>query len=447
MKYSQFNSLIPFEKEFALYNSFNQRVIFLVPELKDLLQAALNEGIENMKNYHSSFYDYLVRKEFLIEESIDEVEKVKLLAKSIDENENEFILIINPTMNCNFKCWYCYETHIKESKLDENNIKKIKKFIQKVTCNPKTERFSLSFFGGEPLLYFEKSVVPVVDFYLEQCKNNNIFPEIGFTTNGFLINKDFIDYFNKKGIKCSLQITLDGYKEDHDSVRFVNSKKGSYEMIVQNIHLLIENHFPVSMRVNYTDKNIHNADKIINDFLDISKESKERYLTINFHRVWQNEDGVDINDKLEEIMKTLFANGFNVESKLSINTVIGSCYADKRNSVTINYNADIYKCTARDFTKNNREGFIDEDGNLVWENDSLNKRMNIKFKNKPCLTCRILPLCNGGCSQVALENVENDYCVHNGDEREKDTIVKQKVLEIKNNFSKAQVIPEEVVHS
>src|ERR1035438_1999490 len=103
LKYSQFNSIVSFDKDFALYNSFNQRVIFLVPELKDLLQAALNEGIENMKDYHPSFYEYLISNEFLIDDSINEVEKVKLLVKSIDENENEYILTINPTMNCNFK--------------------------------------------------------------------------------------------------------------------------------------------------------------------------------------------------------------------------------------------------------------------------------------------------------------------------------------------------------
>lgn len=440
IKYSQFNSIVSFGREYALFNSFNHKVIFLVPELKDLLEAALNEGVEKLKNYHPSFYEYLIRHEFLINETINEVEKVKLLAKNIDENENEYILTINPTMNCNFKCWYCYETHVRQSKLDEKGIQKIKKFIKKITDNPKIERFPISFFGGEPLLYFEKSVVPIIDFYIEQCVKNNIQYNIGFTTNGYLISKKFINYFNERGVKCSLQITLDGYKDDHDNVRFVNSKKGSYEMIVQNIHILLENYFPVTLRINYTDKNIHDAGRIINDFLDIPQDLKERYLSVDFHRVWQNEEGDDVNSEVEDVIKAFLDNGFSVESKLSRNTVKGSCYADKRNSVAINYNGDIYKCTARDFIKKNREGFIDEDGHLVWENDSLNKRMNIKFKNKPCLTCRIMPLCNGGCSQVALENLENDYCVHGWDEREKDKIVEHKILEIKNLFSNEQII-------
>jgi uncharacterized protein len=98
----------------------------------------------------------------------------------------------------------------------------------------------------------------------------------------------------------------------------------------------------------------------------------------------------------------------------------------------INYNGDVFKCTARDFTTKRRDGFIDENGELVWENDSLNKRMNAKFKNKPCLKCRLLPVCNGGCSQHAIENIDEngeagEYCVHEFDESRKDQVVFDKI--------------------
>lgn len=433
IKYSQFNTIIPFEQEYALYNSFTQKVIFIVSELKDLLDASLNEGVEKIINYHPSFYNYLITNEFLINENIDELEKVKTLSKKHLENKNEFLLTINPTMNCNFKCWYCYETHIKNSKLDVDGVERIKKFIKNIAEDRDIKRIPLSFFGGEPLLYFEKNIIPIVDFYHEQCLKNNIHPEIGFTTNGFLINERFIDYFNEKKIDCSFQITLDGHKEDHNKVRFVNSKTGSYDKIVQNIHSLVKNQYLVSVRVNYTDKNIKESKKIIYDFLSLPKEIKENYLIIDFHRVWQNENGLNIDDELKEIMNILRKNHFNVEGRhSSLNNVKSPCYADTRNSVTINYNGDIYKCTARDFTKENREGYIDENGNLKWENDSLNKRLESKFKNAPCLKCKILPICNGGCSQAAIENVNNEYCIFGFDEAEKDKIIQQKIAEIKN---------------
>src|ERR1041385_2860698 len=216
MKYSQFNSVVLVDQDYVMFNSFNHKVIFLVPELNDLLQAAIKEGVDGLKNYHPSFYEYLVCNGFIIDDSIDEVEKVKQLRKSIDENNSDFILTVNPTMNCNFQCWYCYETHIKDSKLDNNNIEKINKLIKKITADPQIKTFSLSFFGGEPLLYFRNNVKPIIDFYTEHCIKEKIQPTIGFTSNGYLINDDFIDYFKEKGITCGLQITLDGHGDDHD---------------------------------------------------------------------------------------------------------------------------------------------------------------------------------------------------------------------------------------
>ncbi len=107
-----------------------------------------------------------------------------------------------------------------------------------------------------------------------------------------------------------------------------------------------------------------------------------------------------------------------------------SCYADKVNSAVINYNGDVYKCTARDFLKDQREGFINEEGKLVWENGNLERRMSSKFQNPPCLRCKILPICNGGCSQHALENSGKAYCVFDGIELEKDKVVESKINEI-----------------
>lgn len=42
------------------------------------------------------------------------------------------------------------------------------------------------------------------------------------------------------------------------------------------------------------------------------------------------------------------------------------CYGDHANHFIVNYNGDLYKCSARDFTKENREGVLTSDGDLEW---------------------------------------------------------------------------------
>jgi uncharacterized protein len=430
MKYSQFNSVIPYNEKYALFNSFNKKFLFLAPELKDLLQAAKNEGIDNLSAVHPTFYKYLADHQFLVDTSTDEVAKVKAISKKVDENTDSFMLTINPTMNCNFKCWYCYETHVKDSKLSIDTIERIKRFIAHTTSNADLKAFSLSFFGGEPLLYFKKVVVPVVDYFEEKVIEKNLSSHVSFTTNGYLINQEFVDYFLSKKLICSVQITLDGYKEEHDKVRYVNSTKGSYEEIIRNIRLMIQNKFFVRLRINYTNKNIGNGQKIADEFADLPKEIRENYLLFDYHRVWQDHKLDNTSELLDENLNAVRERGLSASGGYAPNNVLDSCYADKRNSAVINYNGDIFKCTARDFLSANRAGYLNESGELIWENNYLDRRMEAKFNNRPCQTCRIMPLCNGGCSQHAMEKLGEDYCVYLGDEEEKSKVVRSTIQSI-----------------
>jgi uncharacterized protein len=431
MKYSQFNSVIPYDDKFVLFNAFTQKFLVIEPLLKDLLLAARSEGVEGLEEVHPTFYSYLKNEEYLVDVSVDEVDKVKRVVKEVDENQSSFLLTVNPTMNCNFKCWYCYETHIKKSSLTEEMIDRIGLFIKNTAEKPAMQYFNLAFFGGEPLLYFDRDVAPLILQLKEQCSANQVDYSISFTTNGYLINDNFISFFRDNNLTCALQITLDGYKEKHDLVRYVSSTKGSYEVIIQNIKKLLRNGFPVRLRINYTSENIENTYKIAEEFEDIPKDVKKALLLIDYHRVWQDSKVDDIGVIVEQNIQKMRNADIPVKY-LTPDNVRDSCYADKRNSAVINYNGDLFKCTARDFTTVKRAGYLDEQGSLVWENNYLENRMDVKFKNKPCLTCRLMPICNGGCSQHALEALEGkgEYCVYFGDDNLKDDIVRSKIEEI-----------------
>ncbi|GAB4456002.1 MAG: radical SAM protein [Bacteroidales bacterium] len=426
MKFSQFNSLIEYREQYVLFNSYHNKVILLDPNLHLLLKSSTD--VDDIENLHPSLFYYLIRHKFIIDNSVNEVEDIIDLRTSIDENTKEFILFINPTMNCNFNCWYCYEKKIKNSKIDPFTLIKIEKYLNNLfNENPSLKSFSLSFFGGEPLLFFKKNVVPLIDNFIFNCNSFGVLHNINFTTNGFLVNDFLIDYFLKNNIFPSFQITLDGFKNDHNITRYNKTVKDSYSKIIENIKNLIKNHFLVRVRINYTEKNISNLCKIANDFNNLSPDVKDKYLVFDFQRVWQNEDGLNIDEILHKTILQFKEEGFNVNHKNNMNNLIDPCYADKRNSLIINYNGDIYKCTARDFNPANREGFIDENGYIIWINEFLEKRMHIKFKNKTCFSCKIFPICIGGCSQQALENNGNDYCIYFKDETKIMNVVRYKI--------------------
>ncbi len=433
-KYSIFNSIVPYQEIYALFNSFSGKVIFIEPALREILQKSIQNDVNELRQVHPAFYKHLYEEGFLVDERYDEVDAVKRLSKSIDEDESSFLLIINPTLNCNFQCWYCYESHIRGSRLSPEIIRRINAFITTTANRNEMKMLSISFFGGEPLLNFKRDNIPILEHFRKTFAVRDIDYSISYTTNGYLINGYFINYFTSNNLKCSFQITLDGCKDDHDNVRYVNNKKGSYDKIIENIKVLIHNKFPVTLRINYTAENIENIYKIAGNLTDIEVPLRKKYLVFDFQRVWQDKNkSVDIQNVLLRNVNIIRERGFDVVLRAyTPNNVVDSCYADRCNSAVINYNGDIFKCTARDFTKANREGFLNESGELVWENGNFERRMNAKFKNKSCLSCRILPLCNGGCSQHALEHYGKNYCIFSWDESEIDNVVTNKIEEMVN---------------
>lgn len=430
MKISQFYNVISYENRNIIFNTLNFRFLIIDQLLLDLIEAATKEdNIKGIEDYHPTFYNALVDNGFLVTKETDEVKKVKDIRKSIDFDNSIYHLVINPTMNCNFKCWYCYESHVKDSKMDLKTIKNINKHLYSIANNNKElKSLTISWFGGEPLLYFDKVIVPILEETKKLANKMNLTYRSDFTTNGYLITPLMIQKFKNYNIR-DFQITLDGNKELHDTVRFVSKSRGSFDEIVNNIKLLCQAKLNVTMRINYTKTNLIGLEKILDSIVDMSAQDKE-YLYVSFHKVWQETDK-NLEVRVIELMNIFEENGFKSTGNFVPDTLRASCYADKSNQATVNYNGEVFKCTARDFTTDKKEGVLNEDGEIMW-NGKYQERLDSKFKNPPCLKCSILPLCNGGCSQVAIENAGKEYCVYDFDEKVKNEIVLKKFMEFTN---------------
>jgi len=427
IKASKFNLFFLHEGYQVGYNSYSDQFIMLEDMLYQMYDASFKKAdFEELLEVHPEFHEHLYRNGFLIDSEIDEIERVKKASYAIDNDDSLFQLHINPTMNCNFKCWYCYETHIKDSKMDEPTIAKTESYIANIIGNNSNlKEFSLSWFGGEPLLYFHKVMVPILKSTYELTKPTNINFHSSMTTNGLLIDQKMIDICKQYNLNF-FQITLDGDRERHDQVRFISEGRGSYDKIVANIILLAENRMNVNVRVNISPETLPGLNFIVNDFFGLDP-MYHQHILFDFHKVWQVEG--DIDDQINDSRTYFRSKGFKVSTGTH-DTLVNSCYGDRRNHATINYNGEAFKCTARDFTTANSEGIL-IDGEIQW-GEKYERRLQSKFKNKPCLECPILPLCGGGCSQHALENEGKDYCVHNFDMSKKISLVRNKFIDILN---------------
>lgn len=416
MKLSIFNSEIRIsEKYLLLFNAVTNQFLVLNPSLQKVWNRFPHPDFEQI---NPSFFNQLVENGFLVEYAVDESAQLKQTFEETDNNRSDYFMIVNPTLDCNFQCWYCYEEHF-PSKMSADTLEKVCRHMElQVTQTEELKRLSICFFGGEPLLYYSSVVRPLIAFGKELCEKHGKKFFVSFTTNGYLLSEKRIREITQMD-KVSMQITLDGCREEHDLTRFTRNGKPSYDMILQNVKELLKNDCRVTLRINFTEKNLEEIPRIIADLQDILDEDRKK-LYIDFHQVWQNKaSSPDLNEPITEIINKFKEAGFLVTHQTN-HRVYNSCYADKKYGAVINYNGDVYRCTARDFKNFKRDGFLSEDGNILWENNSDLKRQQAKMHNEHCRVCRIAPICGGGCTQYALDNFEKKKCVNDFDEKKKD---------------------------
>lgn len=398
MKQSKYNCILQDNTGMVIYNAATDQLVALTPQLANIF----NEGKaapEKIKAQHAELYDHLLQKGIFVCDDADETEAYIRKREEYERSSGEYTITINPTLACNMSCWYCYESHKNMPAMSADVKQSVLLLIDKLLADNKLKKLNLSFFGGEPLLYFDKVVVDIINHAKMQCKAFDAKLSIHFTTNAYLLTDNVLKQL--EGLDVSFQITIDGGKQVHDSVRKTKGGEPTYARIVEHIHQTLSHGFPVGVRFNYTAKSIPSFVDVVKDFSHLPQEQKQ-LVNFTFQRVWQDNEGDarQVEQQVEHIEWAFEQAGLFVNNAKSY--IVPYCYADGVNTAVVNYNGDLFKCTARDFAPKSKEGTLAADGTLRW-NERLRKRMSIRHGSDTCLQCRIYPICHGGCSQMKLE--------------------------------------------
>lgn len=418
MKISKYNSTIHLNNGKSLiYNSMSDQFVVLNSQI-------LSDGILNSGGIKEMRSQKLLDAGIIVPKERNEYEEFKKLLISRRQNETVFQLHINPTLSCNFKCWYCYEVHKPVGRMSDSTISNILKFVKKkFNRQPEIKDFILSFFGGEPMMYFDQVVKPLILRIADLCREHNVRLTIQFTSNGFLFDKERIEFFRK--FPSSFQITLDGYRDFHNRVRFQGSgalHKGSYDKIISNIKALLNGGNAIVIRINYTSDNIDSISEIVRDLDGIPEECRN-HLIVDFQQVWQDirkDEAEAIYERTAPYLRQVRELGIKAGKPLGRDQVRYPCYADYDNYALVNFDGKIFLCTARDFNESNSVGFLNDEGEIEWDKDTISCRRQSIFKNKTCIDCRILGICGGGCNQKKYDMRHVETCPLSMDEDAKD---------------------------
>lgn len=403
MKWSIYNEVIPDtedKKIIYLFNYFRNKLVTLDKRLECHIRNNSDTPIR-IFDVHPELYKTLLEEKLIIADEIDEIKEcVGEVERKFAANDSVRVTV-NPTLDCNLRCWYCYENHEKGSVMSVAVIKNTIKFLEKTVSSPTLKKVQISFFGGEPLLKYHKVVKPLITSCHDICEKNGKIMTIGFTTNGVCLTPEVVNDLKKLSSDISVQVAFDGGKKYHDQVKCFPSGLGSYDIVRDNLINAIQHGILTTVRCNYTLDNLDSFITLVDDFKEYWEYPNVRFA---FHKVWQEPQTSELNSQIQQMRNKMSRMKIQSNVDSFLGDSISPCYGDFDNNYVVNYNGDVYKCTARDFRPENRIGYLSAIGDIIL-NDIAVSRSKRRFTTQ-CYSCRLLPICTI-CSQQRFESTDS----------------------------------------
>jgi len=338
----------------------------------------------------------LIDKGFLVDARIDETETLLDSFDKARAHRGGLGLTLLPTLACNFRCVYCYETHRARSMTPEVEAAVLGLVEERL---PPGEKLSVTWFGGEPLLGLD-IIERLSEGFLRICHDRKSAYSASMISNGYLLTGKVAKRLDGIGVK-RVQVTLDGPPDIHDARRPKAGGGGTFETILANLKEA-SSILTINLRINVDSSNRDSIPRLLEVLVREGLESSVfPYLghTKPYTEVCQDVAEICLSDAdfalleletgLEMIKRGL--GGFTVPQSRDL-----YCMADRPNSWVISPDGGVAKCW-NDASDPDREvGHL-----LRATTPRMEENARLWTARDPrkleCRTCPLLPICAGGC--------------------------------------------------
>lgn len=214
--------------------------------------------------------DRLQRRGYLTTRTLDEeAQLLDKIAAKIHARSRMPGYVIMPTYDCNLRCHYCFQDHMRTDPAFSHLLKRSTRehFDRILAALPSIERKhnvpedadparAFVFFGGEPLLASSR---PDIEHFVRKAQSlsKTRFSAVSNATELFayegLLGPGQIEW---------LQVTLDGPPDEHDKRRIRADGTGSWDAIAKNMTFALDQGCDVSVRMNVDRNNIGQLDRL-----------------------------------------------------------------------------------------------------------------------------------------------------------------------------------------
>ena len=319
-----------------------------------------------------------------------------------DPDSGPMSLTICPTVNCNYRCTYCYQRHV--GKLMSESVQdRLTAFLAEQ--RPPVTSLWVTWFGGEPLLGL--SVIERLTPLLRALVPDGSYGA-HIITNGSLLTPEVSTRLIDLGVE-SAQITLDGPRAVHDVRRPGAGGQPTFDRILVNM-AAADRRLRFSVRVN-TDR--RNADCVTELFDQLDGADLRGRAHVYFAPVTPYTQvcadtaghclaGSDWSKVNAELRLRAIERGYG--SVRLPHSKTGVCIADDPRGWVVTPDGLFYKCW-NDVTEPDKAVYDvvrgERTARMQAELDRWEKWT--PFALSECRDCRTLPQCHSGCAHLAMQ--------------------------------------------
>jgi len=373
-------------------------------------------------------FNDLISSGIIVSDETDEkqiaIEVNKKRLEKLYKQNDSLSLVITPTLQCNFKCYYCFEstnTRKNEDAISMEVQNDIINFISKSITTNNIKELNITWYGGEPLMQ-QQIIFALQEQINTICKLHDVKSHAFIFTNGVLLTPEVSELLYEHGIRKA-QVTLDGQENIHNKRRFYPvDPTNNYKIILDNILNSNENiRFLIRINIDKSNKDLvfHLIDDLINRKIWPYKKnvtiymghviSTDKKVELSYQEFAEFEDSIRyyLMNKYNEITKTK-------EAKLKFHypTYGGDLkcgYGIFRDAWVVSYNGELFRCLQsvgiKDHVVGTVKDLLKDFGQSIFEKIKID---NYTFERWGCFECKYFPICASRCPWDYLNSSNNE---------------------------------------
>ncbi len=374
---------------------------------------------------------------FLVTDRASERRQLHDFFHQVREGQDAMRVTVLTTLQCNFACDYCFQGdhgdyNTTATKMTLETSARVSMWIETRLDALRPKTFTLTFFGGEPLLNLP-AMYDLAARVRHACDARGVTMAITVITNGLLLTPEVVDRLKPFGL-TGVKITLDGDRETHNRMRPLRGGQGTFDKIISNIRRIagkcrinIGGNFDMSSADSYPAlldflRAQDFADSLTRvSFKPVIREPKAmpapsvggtRFIPLAvvsdtsrplngtcMTSAGAGTGACDSCGQLDEKMTFLREETKKRGFKTVDGVHMGPCEIHQRHAYTIGPGGDLYACPGFTGDASQSTGHID--GRVEAIRNRTAERFDAIAAWKQCDGCAFIPVCAGGCSVAA----------------------------------------------